>query len=109
VLVGVGAAGLAVGGIGSILVASKNVEADAVCPTGTGCSRQTDQPKYDAAISSAKSARTVSIVGFAVGGVGLAVGTIVLVTASPRGGSTGWRLIPAVASGTLGTTLEGTW
>jgi hypothetical protein len=109
VLVGVGAAGLSVGGIGSILVASKNAEADAVCPTGTGCSRQTDQPKYDSAISSAKSARTVSIVGFALGGAGIAAGAIVLLTASPHGGTTGWRVVPAVAGGTLGTTLEGAW
>jgi hypothetical protein len=109
VLVGAGAVGLAVGAIGSVRLAAKNSEADAVCPTGAGCSKDTDQPRYESAISDAKTARTIAIVGFAVGGVGLAAGTIVLLTASARSSTTGWRVVPGVAGGTFGTTLQGAW
>jgi hypothetical protein len=76
---GVGAVGLGLGTVFLLQSAGKRSDADDLCNLpGGGCptSRRTEVDQLD---SDAKSASTLSVVGFAVGGVGIAAGVVMLV------------------------------
>jgi hypothetical protein len=80
---GVGVAGLAMGGIFAAQSSSKRKDADeayAQCGGDTGC--RTTNPlsqRVDELDDSARTAKTLSIVGFALGGVGVATGVTLFI------------------------------
>jgi len=83
---GVGVAGLAVGSIFAVQSASKRKDADAAyeqCGGDAGC--RTSNPlsrEVDDLDGSARTAQTLSIVGFALGGVGVATGVTLFILSS---------------------------
>ena len=108
VLLGVGAAGVAVGSIFGGLALGKRSALDSACEVGKDrCPKdQLDN------IDGMKRFATISTVGFAVGGAGLAVGLILLVTAKrPAAGelppATHASVRPLIGPGSLG--LEGSF
>jgi hypothetical protein len=81
VSLGVGVAGLAAGTVFGLQAKSKREQADDLC---RGPSREcltADQPRIDRLDDEATSANTMSIVGFVVGGVGVATGITLLILA----------------------------
>ena len=104
---GVGLAGLAVGAVFGLRTLSKEKDADAECE-GRYCS-----PKGLDLHDQSRQASTVSTVGFAVGAVGLGLGTYFLLSsggkapAAPKAGALEWA--PRVSKQGLGLQLEGTW
>ena len=102
---GVGVAGLAMGSIFAIQSSSKRKDADeayAQCGGDTGC--RTSNPlsqKVDELDGSARTAQTLSIVGFALGGVGVATG-VTLFILSANGKSERASLQPWLGVGSAG-------
>jgi hypothetical protein len=98
---GIGIVGVGVGVAGGVSALSQKATVDQHC-TGVVCDRD-----GKSAADGAKSAALVSTIGFAVGGVGLATGIVLLVT-RPRPASTGMRTIPLVGVGDHGALLGAT-
>lgn len=99
---GIGVVGIGVGAVGGISALSKKSTLDQHC-TGVVCDRD-----GKTAADSAKAAALLSTIGFAVGGVGLATGIVLLVT-RPRSSSTGTRTtIPLVGVDEHGAVLGAT-
>ncbi len=89
--IGIGVTGLAVGVTAGVLTATKNSELSQDCPNGTCYSNRVSPSSLDAY----HTTRTVSIVGFAAGAVGAAVGlTLLLTTPSSEKPSVGAWLGP---------------
>jgi hypothetical protein len=107
VLGAVGVAGVAVGVAEGLKVNSKNRDADAVCPAGLGCTPE-EVAAYDSAMADARSARRLSLAGFAIGGAAI-VGSVVLLVSAPRTEHRTVALAPALDRGTIGATLSGRW
>jgi tetratricopeptide (TPR) repeat protein len=88
---GVGAVGLGLGTVFLLKAGSKRSDADALCnlPDG-GCplDKKSEVEQLDA---DAKSAGTISVVGFAVGGVGIAAGVVMLIMSGKSESSTAAR------------------
>jgi hypothetical protein len=82
VLIGVGGAGIALGSIFGALALGRRSTLDGACNPKSNCPLES-QPDID----SLHTFATVSTVGFAVGGVGLATGLIVLVTSKSQAGA----------------------
>lgn len=93
---GIGTAGVAVGIVGGLQVASTSSELEASCDANRVC-----PPERASDLESARTWATVSTVGFAAGAVGLVAGTIYLL-AAPGGRTQGPRATPAVGLGTVG-------
>lgn len=92
-LIGTGVVGVAVGSIFGAKVLSKKSSLDGVCKSGkTSC-----PPSAQADIDSMRSAATLSTVGFAVGGVALGAGVIMLLV-SKSSSSADAKTAPAQAS-----------
>lgn len=104
VIGGVGLAATAAGTYFGLRVLSKNNEIDALCPTKP-CPTQ-DLVAYDNARQDARSARTLAIVGFGVGGAALATATVLFFTA-PKNKPSAWQMTPTLALGSLGAQLQG--
>jgi hypothetical protein len=104
VVLGVGAVGLAVGAVTGVMAMSKNKSSTDQCPNDGACS---SKDAVDAN-SSAKSLGTISTVGFIVGGVGVAAGAILLLTAPTNPPRTGRvRFVPTAGPGGGGLTAVG--
>jgi hypothetical protein len=103
---GVGIVGVAAGTLFTLQSVNKRNEADdkfEECGGETGC--RTGNPLADevaALDDDARSAQTLGIVGFAVGGVGLAVGTTLFVLSSGGGSEKQAGVVPYVGLGTAG-------
>lgn len=104
---GVGVAGLAIGTIFGARVLSKNSDTDAICPTGQLCSPQ-DQAKYRSSVDDARSARTVSLLGFGLGGAALVTGVVLVLTA-PKAKPAAVSFVPTLDIGRVGASLQGAW
>jgi hypothetical protein len=99
---GVGGAGLVVGGVAAVLAFSSARSAKNHC-VATACT-----PAAQTSINSAKTWATVSDIGFAVAGIGAAVGVgLVVWGGSPRKTTTTTTAIVDVGIGSL--ELRGTW
>jgi hypothetical protein len=87
VALGVGVVGLGVGTIFALNAKGKVDDADDICAGSLGCpeSRRDEVEGLD---DDARSANTISLVGFIVGGVGVATGVTLLVLSSGSGGGT---------------------
>jgi hypothetical protein len=77
--IGVGTAGLVVGGVAGVLVLSRRSSLD-----DHGCSDGHCYADQSNRVDAYNQARTVSTIGFAVGGVGLAGGLVLLLTGLPK-------------------------
>jgi hypothetical protein len=103
---GVGVAGLAVGTIFTMQSASKRKDADSKfeeCGGETGCHAENPLSKEaDALDRDADSALTLGIVGFAVGGVGIAAGATLFVLSSGSSNENAAGVEPYVGFGTAG-------
>jgi hypothetical protein len=79
---GIGVAGLATGVVTGVLATAQHSEAESQCPRQV-CVEGTDGPQ---SVSSFRTLRTVSLIGYITGGVGLAAGaTLILTAPSARG------------------------
>jgi hypothetical protein len=79
---GVGVAGVAVGAITGLMAMSKSSEAKDTCAKDGPCASRS-------AVDASESARTlglVSTIGFIAGGVGIAAGTALVITAPKKDG-----------------------
>lgn len=88
---GVGAVGLGVGTVFALKTSSKLEEANGLCtvPTSSGGQACSDdkQSQINALDDSARSAKTLAIVGFVAGGVGVAAGVTLLVLSPGKNSS----------------------
>lgn len=104
---GVGIAGVAVGAITGLLAKSKNDEALTHCDGASTCDAQ-----GIALTSDARTNAAISTVAFAVGGIALATGAVLYLTApSKKSSSTAARLrvAPSVGPRGSGILLGGAW
>jgi hypothetical protein len=105
-LVGVGVVGVAVGTLFGLKYRSKNDEATGLCPLGR-CTSPAEVTQHDADVSDAKSARTLSYVGFGLGAAALATGVALIVTSPKSPTATGARIEPVVLAGGGGLAVGG--
>jgi hypothetical protein len=105
---GFGVAGLAVGTVFGLTAISKGSDAKKLCPTAPSCSSAEGVQAND----DAKSAAAVSTVGMIVGGVALAAGAVLYLTA-PKGASketaTRVHVAPNVGYQSVGLNVGGAW
>jgi tetratricopeptide (TPR) repeat protein len=107
VLAGVGVTGAAVGVIQGLKFKSKKDEADEICP-GT-CDRAADVEEALALRDDAKGARTVAIVGGAVGGASLIAAAVLWFTADSSSDSARLRWQPITTADTWGMRVSTQW
>jgi hypothetical protein len=99
---GVGAVGLGVGVGFGLSSSSKEDDANTVCPAA-GCANRADAKQASSLDDDARSARTISIVGFVLGGVGVATGATLLVMGlSHKKAATTATVSPWVGLGSAG-------
>ena len=98
IAIGVGVAGLGVGGILGLMATSKKNDLDSACPDKLCPADQQDN------IDTGKSMATISTVGFVVGAVGLVVGGYLYLTAGPSksGARAAKRISPHIGIGHVG-------
>ena len=85
---GVGAVGLGLGTVFLLQSLGKQSDADALCTLPGGRCDIDNKAEVNKLDSDAKSASTLSIVGFAVGGAGVAAGVVMLLLSSKSESST---------------------
>lgn len=104
--IGIGAAGIGIGGVAGLLAFADWASAKSKC-TASSCS-SSSRSDAESDRSTAQTAATVSTVGFVAGGVLLATG-IVLVVAAPRSGAPehGLGIVPVIGSGGAGLQIQG--
>ena len=107
VLIGVGGAGVIVGSITGLMAIGKNKTSTNACPSDGAC---TNREAIDAN-KSASTLGTVSTIGFIVGGVALAAGGVLFVTAPKTEARTmaRIRIAPTAGPGSLGMVVGGAW
>jgi hypothetical protein len=95
---GLGGAGIAVGAASGILLMSKHSSSEikTACPDGQHCA-----PGVEGTVDSFNTLRTVSIVGFIVGAVGVSTGVTLLLT-TPKQTSETATISPWVGLGSIG-------
>jgi hypothetical protein len=103
IVAGVGVAGVAVGAVTGIMAMSKNNESKDKCPNSGACA---DKAGVDAN-DSAKTLGLVSTIGFIAGGVGLAAGAFLILTAGPS--RAGVRVVPDAGPKNAGLSLTGSF
>jgi hypothetical protein len=91
---GVGAVGLGLGTVFLLQSAGKRSDADALCTLPNGQCDSRNRAEVDKLDGDAKSASTLSVVGFAVGGAGVVAGVVMLVMSGKSESSSSAR--PAV-------------
>jgi hypothetical protein len=105
--VGAGGAALVIGGaVAGVMARSKWHDAMAVCGGTLSCANDMDVGTAEALASSAKSRANISTALFGVGGVAIAVGAALWLTA-PREASHGVAIAPVIGPGDLGFAVAG--
>lgn len=105
---GVGVAGLVAGSVFGLRASSKNDDAKSICARTPSACPESEQQKHSELVDDAKSARTLSIIGFAAGGAALGAGIVLVLTApdsSPRAARV--RITPLLGQGSAGASLTG--
>jgi hypothetical protein len=103
----VGVVGLVAGGVFAAQAKSKNDAALAICVDTPDACPDADVATHDKNVSDAKSAQTMSIVGFAVGGAALVGGAVLYFTAPST--KTALRVQPLVGTRGGYVTLGGSF
>jgi hypothetical protein len=104
---GVGVVGVAVGTIFFFQYSSKNDDAKAVCPSGVDC-EPGSAAKHEELVDDAKSARTLTYVGWGLGAAALGGAAVLYFTApSSENPQTAWSIRPTVAPGAFGASVGG--
>ena len=103
---GVGAVGLGLGTVFLLQSMSKRSDADALCNLPNGRCPPDKRGEIDKLDNDAKSASTLSVVGFAVGGVGIAAGVVMLVMSgkSESSAAAGPAIYPWIGANSAGVT-----
>jgi tetratricopeptide (TPR) repeat protein len=101
---GVGAVGLGLGTVFLLKAGSKRSDADALCNLPDGACPVSKKSEIEALDDEAKSAATISVVGFAAGGVGIAAGVVMLLMSGKSESSAAARptVYPWVAANSAG-------
>src|SRR5262249_47629126 len=79
---GVGAVGIGLGVVFALQSSSKDSEADDICNLPGGNCPESRRDEVNQLDADARSARTLDIIGFAIGGVGIGAGVTLLVLSS---------------------------
>jgi hypothetical protein len=87
---------------------SKNDEIDRTCPPPGVC-LAADRVRYDADVADAKSTRTLSIVGYAVGGAGLLGGAVLLMLPTRNQKDASLTMRASVGTDAIGASVTSTW
>jgi hypothetical protein len=105
--VGAGVGGLTVGIVYNVIRSDKLEQRDKLCPMNE-CANEDQKNRVESLTQDAKNASTISMVGFIAGGVFVA-GGLVLVLTAPRGDAkvTGVSAIPLVARDFQGIAVTG--
>ncbi len=104
VALGVGAAGLVVGTVFGLSAKSKYKDANALC-VGDPCDISTaNASKREQLGKDGDSAKTASLIGFIVGGVGVATGATLFILSSKKSEPTQAGVHPYIGAGSLGLT-----
>ena len=104
---GVGVVGVGLGTVFGLEFRSKNNDAKTICPSSVGCSRS-DIDHHAQLLSDAKSARTLSFVGFGVGAASLIAAGVLYFSPSAKSEQGSWSAVPFVtADGTWGAAASG--
>jgi hypothetical protein len=108
---GFGILGIATGVVAGVHTLAKRKEAASACGGSYPVCDLANQNAVTSDNSEAQMAGTVSTVGFIVGGLGLAGGALLYLTApsAEKSSRQGLRVAPMVGSGTTGATLAGRW
>jgi hypothetical protein len=106
---GVGVAGVLAGGFFGVRALSKNHDAKEICEDRPSACSDAEQGEHAGLVEDAKSARTLSIVGFAAGGAALGAGLVLILTAprSEVSAARAVRLTPMLGAGSAGAGLAG--
>jgi hypothetical protein len=108
---GVGVVGIAVGTVFFFKYRSDNGKAEDVCPTSSSPCPTGSASKHAELVSSARSARTLTYVGWGVGAAGLAGAAVLWFTApsseKPPSLDTAWRAEPLVLPAGFGAAVRG--
>jgi hypothetical protein len=107
----VGGLGLVGLGLGTVFLLQRNGKADesnGICPSNVGCAPGS-QERVDTLNDDARSAQTLSMIGFIGGGVALATGAVLILTApkaAPPSHAT-LRVVPVMGPGGAGVFAAG--
>lgn len=102
VALGVGAVGLGLGGVFALTAKGHYSDANDMCPTFP-CELTTDEAaKREQLGKDGDSAKTMSLVGFIVGGVGVAAGATLFVLSSGKKSQQGLSVSPVIGLGSAG-------
>jgi len=102
-VIGLGGAGVATGSIFGLLAIGRWSGASSECPNGI-CKSAADKANF----AGASTFADVSTTTYVIGGIALAAGAVLLVTAPRAVSPTGaWRFAPMLGPGTAGLHLEG--
>ena len=104
---GLGAGGIAIGIVYNVIRSDKISQRDSLCPDNL-CDNDQQQRQVESLTNEAKTASTISMVGFISGGVFLA-GGLALVLTAPHGGGSVSRVTatPVLARDFQGVTVTG--
>ncbi len=106
-LAGLGVVSVGLGTVMALEFKSKNDDAKAICPSGTGCARA-DVDHHAQLVSDAKNFRTWSFVGFGVGSAALVAGAVLYFAPSHAAQASGINAAPFVtADGSWGAVASG--
>jgi hypothetical protein len=109
VAAGVGVVGVALGTVFFVQYNSKNSDAKDVCPSGTDC-EPGSAALHASLVDDAKSARTLTYVGWGVGAGALIGAAALYFTApKPRTDRATWNLVPTANPGNVGASFYGTF
>ena len=106
-LAGLGVASLGLGTILAFEFKSKNDQAKGICPNSVGCTAA-EVNQHEDLVSDARRFRTLSFLGFGVGGAALLAATVLFVVPSASSGASGLNATPFVtADGSWGASASG--
>lgn len=108
---GLGVVGLGAGAFFHFSAVSENDAALKTCVQGDGtqCIDETDQENHDAHLAKAKSNRTLSYVGFGVGGAALLAGVVLVLTAPSDSAVQSAGLTPVLDRDRVGVGYSRAW
>jgi hypothetical protein len=108
---GVGVVGVAVGTVFFLKYRSENAKAEDICPTSSSPCPSGSAAKHAGLVADARSARTLTYVGWGVGAAGLAGAAVLWLTAPsndrPASLDTAWRAEPLFLPTGLGAGVSG--